>query len=131
MRQNLRRVFEALSRCVRLRCPACGLAPVFQAPFRRKSHCSSCGVTFEREEGYFVGAVAINLVVTEIVILAAHFILLLTVGYNEQLTLTVVLPLALLFPLVFYHFSWSAWLAFDNFFERLPKQAGRRKPVGE
>ncbi|HEX5708354.1 MAG TPA: hypothetical protein VFX96_13710, partial [Pyrinomonadaceae bacterium] len=48
-------------------------------------------------------------------------------GYDERLILFVLLPLALLFPVAFYHFSWSAWLAFDNFFEPLPRHKPRRR----
>jgi uncharacterized protein (DUF983 family) len=125
MKNNVRRGLEAVSRGARLKCPACGGASVFERPFRRKLACDACGVTFEREEGYFVGAIAINLVATEVVILSVYLGSLALFGYDDRLILFVLLPLALLFPVAFYHFSWSAWLAFDNFFERLPRHKTR------
>ncbi|HYN85989.1 MAG TPA: DUF983 domain-containing protein [Pyrinomonadaceae bacterium] len=127
MRGNVGRALEAFGRAARLKCPACGRASVFEGPFRRRHVCPACGATFEREEGYFVGAVSINLVATELVILSVYLGTLLTVGYDERLILFVLLPLALLFPVAFYHFSWSAWLAFDNFFEALPRHKPRRR----
>lgn len=100
---------------------------MFERPFRRRHGCPACGVTFEREEGYFVGAISINLVATELVILFVYLGSLVVFGYDERLILFVLLPLALLFPVAFYHFSWSAWLAFDNFFEPLPRHKPRRR----
>lgn len=117
---------EAVSRAARLKCPACGGASVFEGPFRRRPRCPACGVTFEREEGYFVGAISINLVATEVVILSVYLGSLVLFGYDERLILFVLLPLALLFPVAFYHFSWGAWLAFDHFFEALPRHKPRR-----
>jgi uncharacterized protein (DUF983 family) len=122
-----RRIIDTVSRGARLKCPACGRASIFDAPFRRRDQCPSCAASFEREEGYFVGAISINLVATEAALLCVYFVCLLTVGFDEGLIFKVLLPVALLFPVVFYHFSWGAWLAFDHFFEPLPKFDERRR----
>ena len=126
MRGNRRRIIEALTRGARLRCPACGRASIFEAPFRRRHHCPSCAALFEREEGYFVGAISINVVATELAVLVVYLVCLLTVGFDEGLIFKVLLPVGLLFPVAFYHFSWGAWLALDHFFERLPKYSAGR-----
>lgn len=131
MRKEPHRIIrDALSRGVRLRCPACGRASIFEAPFRRRHGCPSCRSSFEREEGYFVGAVSINLVSTEAALLLVYLVCLLTVGFREGLIFTVLLPVGLLFPVAFYHHSWGAWLAFDHFIEPLPKLPERRRGDG-
>ena len=130
MRKEPQRITDTLSRGVRLRCPACGRASIFEAPFRRRHGCPSCRASFEREEGYFVGAISINLVATEAALLLVYLVCLLTVGFNERLIFTVLLPVGLLFPVAFYHHSWGAWLAFDHFIEPLPKLPARRRDKG-
>ncbi len=77
---------------------------------------------FEREEGYFVGAISINVVTTELVILVVYLLCLVTISFNENLIFMVLLPLALLFPVAFYHHSWSIWLGFDHLIESLPRR---------
>ena len=73
-----------------------------------------------REEGFFVGAILINVVTTEMMILALYLISLI-VGFNYQIVLTVLFIAAVSFPIVFYHHSWSIWLGFDYLIESLPK----------
>ena len=130
MRTQPQRIIDILSRGMRLLCPACGRASIFEAPFRRRHHCPSCRASFEREEGYFVGAISINLVSTEAALLVVYLVCLLTVSFNERLIFTVLLPVGLLFPVAFYHHSWGAWLAFDHFIEPLPKLPERRRGEG-
>jgi uncharacterized protein (DUF983 family) len=128
--QEPRRIIDALSRGARLKCPACGRAFIFEAPFRRRLNCPACGALFEREEGYFVGAISINLVTTEAALLFVYFVCLLTVGFDESLIFKVLLPVALLFPVAFYHHSWGAWLGFDHLIEPLPVAAARPRREG-
>ena len=66
-----------------------------------------------REAGFFVGAILINVVTTEMVILAIYLICLVVLGFDSQWVLTVLFTAALLFPVAFYHHSWSIWLGFD------------------
>ena len=115
----------ALLRCLLLRCPACGLASIVLRPFQIKDRCPACGVLFKREEGFFVGAIAINVVTTEAVILLIYVAGVLVAGFDFQAMLAALLAAAALFPVAFYHHSWSLWLAADHLIERLPKHRGR------
>jgi uncharacterized protein (DUF983 family) len=112
-------MIDTLIRCIRLRCPACGRLPVFVAPFKRRRSCPSCGAQFDREEGYFVGAIMINVVGTEVALLAAYLICLSTVGFGERLILTFFLPMGLILPVAFYHHSWSVWLSLNHWIDSL------------
>ena len=106
-------------------CPACGRAGVFRAPFKVRHHCPACGALFQREEGFFVGALMINVVTTEAAVLVAFAVFLLALGGQDPLTLPLLFAVALLFPVAFYHHSWSLWLSADHLIERLPKYGKR------
>lgn len=84
-----------------------------------------------REEGFFVGAILVNVVTTEIVILLVYLICLVVLGLNYQLVLTVLFIMALLFPVAFYHHSWSIWLGFDHIVESLPKHVEQRPTLAK
>lgn len=75
-----------------------------------------------REAGFFVGAILINVVTTEFVILAIYALCLVITSFDYQSVLTVLFVAALLFPVAFYHHSWSIWLGFDHIVEGLPKK---------
>src|SRR2546423_84659 len=120
MRRDDRQIITTLLRSLRLRCPVCGLSSIFQRPFKVRHHCPSCGALFQREEGFFVGAITINVVTTELIILVLYLVCLLTIG-NYQLILTVLFIAGLLFPVAFYHHSWSIWLSLDHLIESLPQ----------
>jgi uncharacterized protein (DUF983 family) len=121
-----RRPLITLLRCLRLLCPACGQSSIVRMPFKIKDHCPSCGSLFKREEGFFVGAISINVVTTELVILALYLISLPFISSNYELVLAILFIFALLFPVAFYHHSWSLWLSFDHLVETLPKDAKKR-----
>jgi len=116
-----RSILKVLSRALRLRCPACGRSSLIQRPFHIKHHCPSCRSLFKREEGFFVGAILANVITTEFVILVVCLVSLLVVCASYQTVLVGLFILALIFPLLFFHHSWSLWLAFDYLIESLPK----------
>ena len=112
---------KSLVWCLTLRCPACGGSGIFERPFHVKERCEACGVIFKREEGFFVGAIMVAVVTTEAVIVLAYLISLPIVSGHYDLVIGVLLVLALLFPVAFFHHSWSIWLSFDHFIEGLPQ----------
>jgi len=117
---NFDDVHTTMGRSLRLRCPACGNASIIDRPFHIRHHCPSCWSLFKREEGFFVGAILANVVITELVILAVWFIWLIVGGSQYEGVLVALFLLALTFPVAFYHHSWSLWLGFDYLVESLP-----------
>jgi uncharacterized protein (DUF983 family) len=114
-------IAKVLSRALRLRCPACGQSSIARSPFRIRHHCPDCRSLFKREEGFFVGAILANVLTTEMVILVNCTIWLTLIGSSYEKVLAVLFAVALLFPVAFYHHSWSLWLGFDYLIEGLPR----------
>jgi len=113
---TLRRIYSALRTAAHLACPRCAARTLFRGPFSMHAQCAVCHLTFEREPGYFIGAIYINYAAT--VLLAVAGFLLLD-AYNA-LSLTAQLLLwsafSIAFPLFFFRYSKSLWLAIDHLF---------------
>ena len=118
----------SLARGFLLRCPNCGKGKLFRRFFSMYERCSVCGWRFEREEGYWTGAVAVNLVVTEllIAIIAVPFAISLAVS-QQPITLLVIIgaPLPIVLPLLFFRHSKSFWMSLD--FMLHPVEAEERR----
>ncbi|HUR71224.1 MAG TPA: DUF983 domain-containing protein [Candidatus Limnocylindrales bacterium] len=110
------RLFSMLGHGLRLRCPRCGVGRLYEKPFRMHDHCSRCTLKFEREQGYFIGAIYINYIATVAIAVPGFFLLdaFTHATINQQLALWI--PFALVFPLLFFHHSRSLWLVFDHLF---------------
>ncbi len=124
MKKSRPPIIGTLLRSLRLRCPVCAKASIVERPFKVKHHCPSCDALFQREAGFFVGAILVNVVTTEAFIMAVY-VACLVAGVGYQTILALLFAAALLFPVAFYHHSWSIWLGFDHLIERLPKNAGQ------
>lgn len=130
-RRDRRSIKQAAARCLTLRCPACGHSSIFERPFQIKHHCPACRALFKREEGFFVGAIVANVLTTEVVVLATYSAGLLFVGKNFDLLLAILFAVAIFFPVLFYHHSWSVWLSVDYLIESLPKYTGQHRARGD
>lgn len=106
-----------LVRALRLRCPLCGGGPVFVSWLRMCPSCPDCGLNFdrEREGGYWVGAYTINLFVTELVFGASFLASLVATWPTPPWTALAWAGLALvvLFPVLFFPFSKTLFMAVD------------------
>ena len=128
LKVNLEKIKTVLGRCLRLRCPACGESKIATRPFHIRHHCPHCMALFKREDGFFVGAILANVVTTEVVILLVCFFFLLVVGADYESVLVLLFVMAVIFPVAFYHHSWSLWLGFDYIVESLPKAQPQKEP---
>ncbi len=104
-----------MSRGLRERCPVCGRGKIFQGFFKTYERCPVCSFEFEREPGYYSGAMAINLVVSEllIAIIAVPLAASQVVPISTLIILGVTLPVLL--PILFYRPTKSLWMSFDHF----------------
>jgi len=84
--------------------------------------CSFCHFTFEREEGYFSSAMAINLVVSELLVTAFALPLAANQSIPIALILVIGIPLALLLPLLFFRHSRSLWLTMDHYLHPISRE---------
>ena len=101
---------------IRLCCPRCAVGKLYVKPFKMYDHCYYCNLKYEREQGYFIGAIYINYAAT-VAIAVPGFLLLDTFAQmtiNQQLLLWI--PFAVIFPLAFFHHARSLWLVLDQFF---------------
>jgi len=107
------RLVLALRRSVALRCPRCGETPLFRGWFAMAESCALCGLRFERAQGYFVGAIYVNYAVTTVIAIAGYFVLWIYTGISTAAQLALWLPFVTLFPLWFFRYSRSLWLALE------------------
>jgi uncharacterized protein (DUF983 family) len=108
------RLLLFVGRAIQLRCPWCGEGKLFSSWITMRETCAACSFVFEREEGYFTGAIGINLVVAELLFVACFIgSVILTwpnVPWNWMYGWGIIAVLA---PILFYPFSKALWLAAD------------------
>jgi ABC-2 type transport system ATP-binding protein len=89
---------------------------MFRGLFRMRPECLTCGLKFEREQGYFLGAIYINYAATVLCMLVGFFAL----DYFVNLSLTYQIigwtSFGVVFPMLFYRYSKSLWLCLDFIF---------------
>jgi uncharacterized protein (DUF983 family) len=113
-------------------CPRCGQGKLFRNWTHMIDACPRCGLVFEQEEGYWVGALTINTVVS-LHLMAVLMGIAVVVTWPEIPTLPLMVAGVggmLLFPLLFYPFSKTLWVALDlAFFNpwRMQPGTGLRK----
>jgi len=103
-----------LSRALRRRCPRCGAA-AFDGWFTMKEHCPDCGFRFEREPGYWVGAVVVNTAVifATFVVVLGSLTLATWPDVPWATVLWVTVAANLVIPVLFYPLSKTTWLALE------------------
>jgi uncharacterized protein (DUF983 family) len=104
-------VMHALAR----RCPVCGIGKPFLSWFRMSERCPHCGFRYERESGYWVGAIIINTAVTE-GLFGILFVAVLVATLPDVAWLPVIIVGALtnvVVPTLFYPLSKTLWVAVD------------------
>ena len=87
--------------------------------------CAACALRFEREPGYFVGAIYINYAVTAAVALGGVLVLDAVVGLTLAQELTLAVGLAVLVPVLFFRYARSLWLALDHLVTRADERGER------
>jgi hypothetical protein len=95
------------------------------------AYCEYCDLIYEREQGYFIGAIYLNVIATESLLLGTLLIYGLITGKINQAILTVLIVLALTLPLVFFHHSRSLWLCIDYILNPREKRIRRVDFEGE
>ena len=103
-------------RAVRLRCPRCGSRRTFlNGWIRRHERCRTCGIRWHREEGFEIGALTINTILTfaTVIVVMAAVIMATLPDIPAVLLVCVLAVVAVVMPVAVYPFTYTIWLAFD------------------
>jgi len=96
-----------------LQCPRCGEGRLFSGLLRMNKTCSHCGLTFEREVGFYLGSIYINYGATVLLAGTAYSLLVFRYGFPKQVVFPACALFTVLFPLWFFRYARSLFLASD------------------
>lgn len=87
-----------------------------------RERCETCDLKYEREPGFFLGAIYYNYGLTSLIATAAYPIAVFGLKYPRTPTIICIVTFVVLFPLWFHRYARSLWLGFDNFVD--PRRDG-------
>ena len=131
-RDSWTRFVVTMRRALTRRCPYCASPGVYDGYFALRERCPRCGVRFEREEGYFLGAYALNLIVAEFLGLGLAIVLIFKTELQHLPLIwqeVIAVALAIAFPVILFPFSRTVWIALDLMFHP-PGRGGERQLRG-
>jgi uncharacterized protein (DUF983 family) len=109
-----------LVRALRLVCPACGRGRLFSGWFKTNPSCAECGLIFQREPGYYLGAIYFNYGLTASILVVAYFVLFFLFGVSPDTMLWPLAAFCVIFPLWFFRYARSLWRSWDQYFDPDP-----------
>lgn len=124
--------FGSLLRGLTKRCARCGSGHLFRRWFTMVDDCPGCDLHFEREQGFFAGALAINIIAATMVFFACFIggLFLMWPDVNAALLTVSLIVINATFPIFFYPFSKTIWIAVDRaFLQRLDKNEAADEQV--
>jgi uncharacterized protein (DUF983 family) len=100
------------------RCPRCKQAPIFGPLFSRRAltmepSCPVCGLDFEPEAGYYLGAMYVSYGIGIFTVLPVSLFLIFVLGASLAVTLVVMVVQTLLTMIFMYRASRLIWLHVD------------------
>lgn len=105
------RIFEVLRAALSLKCPHCGEGELFSGFFKMHSNCAHCELKFEREQGFFVGAIYMNYAATVLIVIPGFFLFDYYMDLSPSHQLLLWGGFAIGFPILFFRHSRSLWLS--------------------
>ncbi len=108
-----KRLRRAAMRSLSRRCPYCGAPRIFASWFSLKKRCPVCRTLFAYEDGYFLGAYAVNLVTTELLAFGLVVWLLVATDLSVLHLQIIGVTLAVALPIILYPVALSLWMALD------------------
>ena len=101
---------------IRLRCPRCRVGRMFRGRFEMNDPCPHCGLIFQREEGYFLGAMYASYALS-IALIIPLFLLALLLLPNAHILVAAVVSLIAYVPFIpaVFRYSRVLWIYFDRY----------------
>ena len=99
-------------------CPRCGSHKTHIKYFNIRKNCIKCDLLFDKEPGYWTGAMALNVALTSTVIVLGLVIGLVVTSPNIAVVpiILALLPIAIFMPIFGYPYSHTLWMTIDHGF---------------
>lgn len=81
--------------------------------------CDHCGLTYEREPGYFLGSIYVNYGLTALTTTFCYILFHFVLGYSNLWVVPPLVAFCIIFPVLFFPFARAYWLAMDLSFDRV------------
>ena len=104
-------------RALLLRCPRCGKGKLYRRIVAMNKSCDGCDLQFERESGFFLGAIYFNYGLTALIVTVLYMGMFISMAVPPFYLKAIPLTVAILFPLLFFRHARSFWLAFDFYID--------------
>ena len=105
--------FRRLAAIVKQRCPRCLQGQVFATLFRMRAQCPVCDLPFERESGYFTGAMYLSYGMA-ILLTAPVWLVMMWLGRSIGEALLVIAPVLILGSPWLFRYARVLWLHLDQ-----------------
>ena len=89
---------KLLLRALLLRCPRCGTGKLYHRFISMNKRCSSCQLQFERESGFFLGAIYFNYGLTALIVTVLYVGMLISRSVSPFYMKAIPLTIAVAFP---------------------------------
>jgi uncharacterized protein (DUF983 family) len=105
-----------LDAIIKQSCPNCRQGKMFKGLFRMYHQCEHCGFNFDREQGYWTGAMFVSSFLPMILVGPVWVALLLT-GQSFWLAFSVTIALLIVLTPLIFRYSRVIWLHMDCSFD--------------
>ena len=104
---------KTLADIARNRCPRCRQFSIWRGMFAMHPVCGVCGFRFERQAGYFIGAIYVSYTATTVLAFPIWFVMVFALDLSWWTAIaTVAAMVVVLYPLIF-RYSRVIWLYVD------------------
>lgn len=109
------KLLMCLLRALLRRCPACGGGPLFKSYFSMVDACPNCQLRLERDEGYYLGAIGLNIFFAEAICIGTLVgAMVITWPTPPWIAIWAAGMMGVgAGPVLFYPYSKTLWLALD------------------
>ena len=101
------------SRALQLRCPRCGVGPLFKNFVVMNVRCPHCSLKFERAPGYFLGSTYVNYGFMAITTTAMYMGLHYGAEISNEVLTGPLIVYCVVMPIVLFRYARAWWLAMD------------------
>ena len=102
-----------LGRALRRQCPICGSGDIWLGWISIRDQCPRCEYRFARESGYFLGSMLLNVIFSELLVMALMVMVLVFTAMLWWQVELIILSLAVILPILWNPYFKGFWLTLD------------------